>query len=140
MSVSEITTGMLPWPRRFTVRLGDRDTSSDKDCSTLSGEEKCAPPVVDIPVMEVIVHPKLQLDPLRHDIALLRLAREVEFSDFVRPLRLPPRQDNSTDTSSEVMERLRNVGWGHIDSTANSTHCKSSREGFSTKSVSILLN
>lgn len=105
------------------MRLGDHDLSLVEDCSTLSGKKVCAPPSVLIPVAEVIVHPDYETD--KNSVALIRLARQVDFSDFVRPLSLPPHQANSTDNGrSEVGARLRAVGWGRTndnDSNSKST-------------------
>lgn len=54
-------------------------------------KNECADPVLDVPVAEIIVHEnyvqnsKLQTD----DIALIRLAQSVTFTDWISPICLP---------------------------------------------------
>ena len=77
-------------PKTWTLtsaRLGEYDTRTDRDCV----EGTCADPTVSIGVIEAIVHrdynPKSQ--DQRFDIALLRLQRDVFFTDFIQPICLP---------------------------------------------------
>lgn len=55
--------------------------------SKFKGE--CADRVVDIPASEFIVHENYDPKAHRDDIALIRLAREVQFTDFIKPICLP---------------------------------------------------
>lgn len=56
----------------------------------LKGE--CTDPVVDVPVLETIVHENYSphSNIQNDDIALIRLAQEVKFTDFIKPICLPP--------------------------------------------------
>ncbi|XP_023941052.1 CLIP domain-containing serine protease HP8 isoform X2 [Bicyclus anynana] len=69
------------------VRLGEWNTTSDIDCAW--GDD-CAPRPLDVPVEEIIAHEQyVPTDDHQNDIALLRLAYDVPFNDFVKPICLP---------------------------------------------------
>ena len=72
------------------VRIGEWNISSEIDCSK-KDSKYCAPPVVDVHVIQTIVHPsyKKQSISQHFDIALLQLATKIEFNDFVQPACLP---------------------------------------------------
>lgn len=63
---------------------------TDIDCSS-SDDTFCAPRYIDNKIVETIVYEKYrQATRNQHfDIALLRLAKKVEFNDFVKPICLP---------------------------------------------------
>lgn len=68
---------------RVSVRLGEHDLNSDTDCAKSNyGDEYCSDTPINVPVAETIAHESY--DPLgidqHHDIALLRLIRNVEFT------------------------------------------------------------
>ncbi|XP_032521122.2 CLIP domain-containing serine protease HP8-like [Danaus plexippus] len=69
------------------VRLGEWDLLRNTDCS----KNYCSSDAIDVDVEEVVVHENFIIgDPsFHHDIALLRLAQDVTFSDFIRPICLP---------------------------------------------------
>ncbi len=74
-----------------TVRLGELDLRTEVDCSSFGdGKELCAPPVQEIPLASVTVHPDYSgRPPYLHDVALVRLASAVELNGNVRPVCLP---------------------------------------------------
>lgn len=103
------------------VRLGEWDTSKDEDCVIYGNDKKdCTDPVQDIAIEHSFPHQgydphsRTQL----HDIALLRLDRNVQFTDFISPICLP------------LSDKLRNLnsdgnvytvsGWGKTDSAGHS--------------------
>jgi len=102
------------------VRLGEHDTNSDKDCDTVQGFTYCSEPPVNIPVVEQIAHE--DYDPFsasqHHDIALLRLAREVSFTEYIKPICLPTSANllNNVYTGTNVTV----AGWGKTESRSES--------------------
>ncbi|XP_076348415.1 venom protease-like [Tachypleus tridentatus] len=83
-------------PRHFVVRVGEFDLSQEEDHKT-----------EDIRVQQIIVHPDFSL-PRRYynDIAILKLAKDITFTDYIRPVCLP-------DTSSSFIGQDGTViGWG----------------------------
>ncbi|KAH8285466.1 hypothetical protein KR054_009673, partial [Drosophila jambulina] len=84
------------------VFLGDFDISSPTDCSTRG----CLANALQMPVDQQIPHPHY-VHFTRDDIALLRLARSVRYTDFIRPICL---LTNSNPLSS--LRYLTVTGWG----------------------------
>lgn len=71
------------------VRLGEYDTTTEIDCITLDGEQICADPPIDVPVEEKLAHPEYNEKSMLNDIALLRLDRDIQRTDFIQPVCLP---------------------------------------------------
>ncbi|XP_076392709.1 uncharacterized protein LOC100882895 [Megachile rotundata] len=96
--------------RLDSVRLGEYDTNSNPDCVT-DGEDGmvCADAVVNVGIEEQISHEKY--DPLRrdqrYDIALLRLNRDVQFTNYIKPICLPP--------TASMGRKLFVAGWGKTE-------------------------
>lgn len=83
-------SGSLIKENRFrltSVRLGEHNLLTEQDCE----EGECADPVLDVPVSETIVHEGYSSNSLtqNNDIALVRLARPVTFTDWIKPICLP---------------------------------------------------
>lgn len=75
-----------------SVRLGEWDTTTVKDCDdSYTNELICNEPHVDVPVEEIIVHESYDAPSKNqhHDIALLRLSRNVQYTEFIKPICLP---------------------------------------------------
>ena len=61
---------------RSTVRLGEHDQTTERDCEVIDvGEEVCAPPTQNFNIERVITHPDYSSTTKHNDIALLRLSR-----------------------------------------------------------------
>uniref|UniRef100_A0A182QUT5 CLIP domain-containing serine protease n=1 Tax=Anopheles farauti TaxID=69004 RepID=A0A182QUT5_9DIPT len=71
------------------VRLGEYNTSSEIDCVIDEDGEYCADPPVDVAVESSTVHPEYDEPSHANDIALVRLARSIQYTDFVQPVCLP---------------------------------------------------
>lgn len=69
------------------VRLGEWSTSVEVDCDG----SFCADPVKDVSIAEVIIHEKFnyKLFFTGNNIAVIRLAEKVRYSNFIRPICLP---------------------------------------------------
>lgn len=65
---------------RTSVRLGEHDLSKDPDPEDLAGQPYYADPAVNVQIERVIVHPLYDTETLAHDIALLKLAKDITFS------------------------------------------------------------
>ncbi|XP_063907885.1 serine protease easter-like isoform X2 [Zophobas morio] len=92
-----------------SVRLGEYDIDTDPDCVDYGFGEECADKSIDREVEKVVVHENYKLPGHHDDIALVRLKKEVEFSDFVQPLCLP--MTTQELTRSYVGKKLFVAGW-----------------------------
>jgi hypothetical protein len=103
------------------VRLGEWDTTTEKDCDdSFANEVICSEPAVDIPVAEKIPHEGYDPANQHHynDIAILRLASPVRFSDFIKPICLPSTQ--TLKSVNHVGEPMVVAGWGRTETKAKS--------------------
>lgn len=103
-------------PRSTSVRLGEWDTSTDLDID--DGEQ--APPVVVVPVEQSIVHESYNPNSRQqeNDIALLRLAQEVTFNDYVAPICMPQTAELRQAQYEGI--GLTVAGWGKTETGSNS--------------------
>lgn len=86
---------LLQNTRLISVRLGEWNLLTGEDCDIQNGRKVCAPNALDVPIEDVQIHENYQ--PLsrnqHHDIALIRLARKVQFNDFIKPICLQSDQN-----------------------------------------------
>uniref|UniRef100_A0A6P4EA11 Serine protease easter-like n=1 Tax=Drosophila rhopaloa TaxID=1041015 RepID=A0A6P4EA11_DRORH len=93
------------------VRLGEYDRTTNPDCSSMG----CKPPSFEIDIERLIRHPSFDLETMQNDIGLVKLARNVIFSDHIRPICLLVYQTAVRSfTSYEV------TGWGKTKTNTNS--------------------
>lgn len=115
--------------RLFQVRLGDWDTRTNPDCQQKTNERVCNDPYVDVAIEQIIVHE--DYDPNSrsqyHDIALLRLQRDVKFTEFIVPICLP--FETSLRSLKYTNKELEVVGFG-----------KTERENSSANKLKVKLN
>lgn len=93
------------------VRLGEWDLSSERDCE----EDRCSDPVLNVPVIERIVHKKYKpfSRSQENDIALLRLNQTVKFTSWIKPVCLPNVSIlRNIDYNSSYT--LITAGWGEV--------------------------
>ncbi|KAF6198849.1 hypothetical protein GE061_006872 [Apolygus lucorum] len=88
------------------ARIGDLDTLSDTDGAK--------PEVLDI--VRRVNHPGYRGIQLYNDIALYKLAKNVNLSPYIRPICLPVSQNDDLSTSAIA------TGWGHTEWSGRSTN------------------
>nr|XP_034834069.1 CLIP domain-containing serine protease 2-like [Maniola hyperantus] len=98
------------------VRLGEWNTSSVVDC--FMGD--CNEPPLDVPVEDIVVHEHYAPNDghQQNDIALLRLAYDVPFNDFVKPICLPT--DSSLARKTFEGADMEVAGWGKTETSSTS--------------------
>lgn len=80
-----------------------------KDC----GHDFCALPVIDVSVEKVISHHMYKPKAGQHDIALLRLSRNILFTKYVRPICLPMSENMQSMSYDDI--QLDVAGWGFTE-------------------------
>lgn len=115
----------------ISVRLGEWDTTTDRDCD----ENECAEPHMDVPIVRIVGHeeynPNVKNQP--NDIALLRLSRHVEYTDFIKPICLP--LDANIQRTSFDGIKLDVAGWGKTENmSASNKKLKATVSGVSINS------
>ncbi|XP_055591289.1 CLIP domain-containing serine protease B4-like [Uranotaenia lowii] len=97
----------IPDDYRVTkVRLGEWNILSEIDCV----DGLCADPPVEIRVAGHIVHPDYTSDDYHNDIALIKLERPVQFTDFISPVCLPLAEN--LRSFEEATKKFFVIGWG----------------------------
>uniref|UniRef100_A0A182PLL0 CLIP domain-containing serine protease n=1 Tax=Anopheles epiroticus TaxID=199890 RepID=A0A182PLL0_9DIPT len=99
-----------------SVRLGEWNLQTDPDCANTAGDTDCASSVQDIGIEKITVpsnYTGTESPAVKQDIALLRLARKIEFNDSVAPICLPLDTSTWVDYSTEQGGRFYESGWGN---------------------------
>lgn len=99
--------------RLKSARLGEYNINTDPDCDPQHRSD-CADPVQNIPIEREIPHEGYNLQTLRNDIALLRLARKAKFNYYVKPICLPI-DANLQDDTITVGQKFDVAGWGRTE-------------------------
>ncbi|XP_062545259.1 CLIP domain-containing serine protease B15-like [Armigeres subalbatus] len=100
------------------VRFSEWDALSKENCTTIeSGEQICRQ---EYAIDKIIVHPKYNktVPNKVHDITLLRLTEDVEFSKYVRPICLP--FENAIREMPIDDEDFTVTGWGQTETKIRS--------------------
>jgi secreted trypsin-like serine protease len=107
------------WKKTLTgVRLGEWDSSNNPDCI----DEECAESSIDFKVESITMHENYDPGTEHNDIALVRLAKEVKFSTYVKPLCLPLEESlRDFDYTDKV---LTAVGWGDTSENGEASDIK----------------
>ncbi|XP_032521123.2 CLIP domain-containing serine protease HP8-like [Danaus plexippus] len=104
----------LNW-RLSQVRLGEWNVATKTDCV----RDDCSPDPLDINIEEIIPHEDYDPDKgQQNDIALLRLARNVAFNDFVKPICLPVNSALKKSTFENIDMEV--AGWGKTETKLSS--------------------
>ncbi|KAH8391361.1 hypothetical protein KR200_004167, partial [Drosophila serrata] len=78
------------------------------DCRLERGSTTCTPPPQAVDMEQISVHPQFKLGNHDYDIALAKMVRNVELSEFVQPLCLPPAQGIE---GNHISRRLEMTGF-----------------------------
>ncbi|KAI4467778.1 tryptase-related [Holotrichia oblita] len=100
------------------VRLGELDTRNNTDCVDVDGIVECGEPFIDIYIENKIIHSDFNSDNFKNDIALIKVAKKIKFTDYVQPICLPFNVDIDLEQSPLIVS-----GWG---TTTTSTSMSSS--------------
>nr|XP_019545553.1 serine protease 7-like [Aedes albopictus] len=92
----------------FKIRLGEHTIGKDRDCNGVGEDRECAPPVREYGIECVIRHNLYHPRSRTHNIALVRLNRDVVFDDHIQPICLPA----TKFLESLNPERYIVTGWG----------------------------
>ncbi|XP_044746566.1 serine protease grass-like [Coccinella septempunctata] len=71
------------------VRVGEHDLRTKRDCETVKNRTTCAPPVQDVAIERLIVHPGYNRTSFTNDIGLIRLGSRLNFVANIAPVCLP---------------------------------------------------
>ncbi|XP_066150496.1 phenoloxidase-activating factor 1-like [Euwallacea fornicatus] len=101
----------------INVRLGEYDTSSpDRDCFRINRTSFCNEKEINAGIEEIIPHPGYSGDYSRYyDIALIRLDRNIPYSDYIQPICLPEPSEASTAGDNLIV-----AGWGRTENGRDS--------------------
>lgn len=99
---------------RGVVRLGEHDLRTDPDCrfSLLHRKKTCAPKYQKFKMEKISIHENFDNVTKHNDIALIRLDRNVEFSENIQAICLP-----NASADSIPGELLEIVGWGKVNNS-----------------------
>ncbi|XP_076480562.1 CLIP domain-containing serine protease HP8-like [Bombus vancouverensis nearcticus] len=101
--------------RLQSVRLGEYNTDTNPDCiKDDENSEICADETVSVEIEEQIAHENYRprSRDQKYDIALLRLSRDVTFTNYIKPICLPP--------NASLGQRLSVAGWGKTENGSSS--------------------
>lgn len=100
---------------RVSVRLGEWDISSEKDCQ----HQICSDAILDIEIKEIILHDDYVPDSVshEHDIALILLEQSVKFTKWIKPICLPTSEEMKSKSYDGISIDV--AGWGYTSSLPN---------------------
>ncbi|KAK5649787.1 hypothetical protein RI129_000816 [Pyrocoelia pectoralis] len=103
-----------------SVRLGEWSTDTLQDCVSVEGFEICNDEPLNVAVESFVAHSSYDDSSINryHDIAIVRLARNVQFTEFIQPICLP-----TPSQRANVGNQLWVSGWGRTE-YANSSPVK----------------
>lgn len=100
---------IAPTLKLQVVRLGEHNLETIKDC-----EGTVCTTYVEIGVERIIMHEGYNNKTLENDIAIIKLQRSINFTEYIRAICLP--FDGISDRSIPAGGKLTVSGWGKTDS------------------------
>ncbi|KAH8311737.1 hypothetical protein KR044_007760 [Drosophila immigrans] len=95
------------------VRLGEHNLDTEQDCLFHDGIKiACPPPYEEYGIEEIRIHPKYMKGSISHDIALIKLDKNVEFKSHIGPICLPI---NYTLKEFDPDQIFNIAGWGKTE-------------------------
>lgn len=87
------------------VRLGEWDKTTDPDCQDFVDERVCSNGHEDVEIEKIIPHPNYDRQSVSrmHDIALIRLSEDIEFTKFIKPICLPTPHERQVDLKQKTL-------------------------------------
>jgi len=98
------------------VRLGEWKISTSEDCVDGLVNEECADPILDLKIEIQIPHLGYSKKTGNNDIGLLRLDKNVKYTDYVRPICLPTLDDLAPNIGTHMVL----AGWGSTENGSQS--------------------
>ncbi|KAL3276740.1 hypothetical protein HHI36_012110 [Cryptolaemus montrouzieri] len=89
------------------IILGEYDTRNKTDCIYNKYGSDCADPVQEIEMKAFIIHPGYMSGYTDNDIGIIKLREKVRYTDFIRPICLPPETMEVTEKDIFMI-----AGWG----------------------------
>ncbi|KAL3286006.1 hypothetical protein HHI36_000520 [Cryptolaemus montrouzieri] len=102
--------------RIVAVRLGEYNKDSDEDCIFTGFTKLCLQsPPINVGVERIIVHERYEPRDLdaKNDIALIRLKKEVTYTDYIKPICLPVTENERYESYDG--QNLTVAGWGRTE-------------------------
>ncbi|XP_072389748.1 venom protease-like [Diabrotica undecimpunctata] len=106
--------GVGPNHQLVQVRFGEHDLNTELDCKRVHSTYICSDEPVDVPVLTYFIHGQYDTLTLKNDIALVKLAKSVTFTDYIQPICLP--FERNLEHRDLTGQKLTISGWGKTDS------------------------
>ncbi|KAF2881996.1 hypothetical protein ILUMI_24177 [Ignelater luminosus] len=109
-----------------SVRLGEHNIKTEEDCDDdTPGLEYCSDPPIDLEVEEITSHETFNISNVFGDVALIRLNKVVNYTDFIKPVCLPISFElQNKDFSRKTVTA---AGWGRTETEGMSEKKAKSR-------------
>lgn len=108
---------------RVFVRLGEHDVRTERDCRKDSKNRTiCNPSHIDIQIESKIIHEGFEPINFHHDIALIRLAEPVNFTNNIKPICLLDIEYEPEEFINTTMFEV--AGWGKEGNEGNFSDVK----------------
>ncbi|KAF5306619.1 hypothetical protein FQA39_LY08808 [Lamprigera yunnana] len=97
-----LTTAYCASLNPTSARLGEYNIKNETDCVVDYEFLTCADKVVDIDLEDIILHPDYNEEFNNNNIAIIRVANKIDFTDYIRPICMPAK-DKITPQIGDLM-------------------------------------